>query len=52
MTDFAPTEKVKLGAGWSLVGITLFNFSINTLIALGASLLEIYQRIKFGINIC
>lgn len=34
MTDFANESDVKLYAGWALVGITLFTFIVNSLVAL------------------
>jgi len=52
MSDYTSNESVKIAGGWTLVGITLFNFGVNTIIALGASIFEIYLRIKHFIRIC
>jgi hypothetical protein len=41
MTDYIESFPVKQAAGWGLVGITLFNFAVNTLIALGECLSEV-----------
>ena len=52
MTDYMETYELKRAAGWGLVGITLLNLAINTLIAIGMSLYEVVRRVRRAIGRC